>query len=86
MAQVFVRASARAKSYYRGTSRLAKATRILGVPKERLVESHAYQQFKKAQETYNASRSGKNFSKMARKQFRHSKLTKLRKVRLPNYR
>lgn len=81
-----VRAGHQVKSYTRGTSKLSKTSRITGLPKLRLVESRAYQQFKSAQEMYSASGGGKNFSKMARKQFRHRKLTNLRKRLYPGMR
>lgn len=51
---IFVRASRRARAHTRQSpgsySKLYKASRKLGLPKVRLLESHAYQQFKKAQE------------------------------------
>jgi hypothetical protein len=85
MGQVFVRASSRARAYVR-TSKLSKASTLLGLPKVRLAESHAFRQFKTAQNRYNEVGGAGNFAKMQRKQLRHSKLMKIRRAQFPNVR
>lgn len=86
MGQVFVRASRRAKAYIRGTSKLSKASALLGLPKVRLAESHAFRHFKTAQNRYNEVGGAANFAKMQRKQLRHSALVKARRAAYPHLR